>query len=211
MNLATEICKATMSYSEMRAIEQAASKRINEKQNRPLGFHYPVITNEGTELQVWIQRNTAFFQPINIEQYPFDKKTNSFTVRRGSRSRPREYFTINVRSMMDSDENHHFNKTRNDNVREHLILMPDEIEQECMKLLNDPVRKAMYAAHSGNLYDNLIAQGWDIPEGLDFTKFNWNGWILTSGPDGFGHACGTATRVDPIGKKISIYGWSSDD
>jgi len=38
-----------------------------------------------------------------------------------------------------------------------------------------------------------------------------NGWEMSREPDGYGHECGSAVRIDWNTKKLSTFGWSSDD
>ena len=52
-----------------------------------------------------------------------------------------------------------------------------------------------------------------IPPVEDLTKLtrSMGGWCVKSGPDGWGHQCGTNMEIDWANRTFALRGWSSDD
>jgi len=52
----------------------------------------------------------------------------------------------------------------------------------------------------------------DVPEVEEFALMkDLSGWSIKSGPDGYGHQCGSIRCIDYIKKRFFVRGWSSDD
>lgn len=209
---ATALVRATQGWDRLREIEQEARKQVVARQDRPKSFKYvvPVGPDNVVMLSVDVVYTHGQFQPV--EDFPYDKKTKTFTVKRGSRSAPRQFFALPYKELRDSAEYKAWQAKINAAVNELYTLEKEEVERICAGIITtDPALEPYLRVTEDTVVGFLAANGWTFPVDLPFKDFSWAGWILTSGPDGYGHQQGTAVAVDFTNKNIYVHGWSSDD
>lgn len=209
---ATTLIRATQGWDRLREIEQEARKQVVARQDRPKSFKYvvPVGPDNITYIPVDVVYSQGKYQPL--EDFPYDAKTKTFTIKRGSRAAPRLFFALPYQELRNSAQYKAWQEKINTAANDLYKLEKEEVESICAGIISaDPALEPYMRVTEDTVVGFLAANGWTFPADLPFKDFSWAGWILSSGPDGYGHQQGTAVAVDFANKNIYVHGWSSDD
>ena len=200
---------------------------INREVRKDMGKHtlarpqftINVTTNFGRNLDVVVTVNDTFYRSelFSFDCGKYNHKTNTVQVGRKRRNEDAEVFSISIDDLYNSEAYKKVKAEYNSRCDEIERNVRFEVERRCEVEFGNMIAKydasLVSLVHMSNeeIKNYFLDNGWEIEDGIDFSEFQFGGWILTSRPDGYGHHCGLAVNVDYVNKKINTYTWSSDD
>lgn len=177
-------------------------------------FYMPMQTSNGDTLQVRVDASQAFYSIFKLADFEYSKTHKNYTLSKGTRGQARTFIAMPLPGVIKrSTEFKDFvaeNKmwavarqtaierfTHDGMLEELLAAFPN-----CQEILDlkDEDARAYFESN-----------GWEVPTDINFANWRPCGWTMTQGPDGYGHQCGLAVKVDWAERKFGSYGWSSDD
>lgn len=187
-----------------------------------LCWYFLVYDNEGSEHAVLIDVNSVWSDDtlIAYPDFPYSKKHKSYTVRRGTRGRPRAYLCIDRKTLYDSPEYKEYIEARNklhtyDNARALIAA-----HEKCMELLRKElpdldfflyIDKKIQEGDFNTVRTAFLTAGFsNVPnvEELKNKMTRLGEYTLWSGRS-YGHTEGVNVRIDIVNREFIRYGWDS--
>lgn len=219
----SSILSGIIGYSEVYTRMNAINCEVRDemgKHNYPLPtFTITVTTNKGRTIDAEVIVNNTYFRSelFSFKEGKYIKNKNMVQLGRKPRNGEAEFFTITNDELYNSPEYQAVKKDYAAFVADLEVKIRAEVERRIVEEFTpkvadfDPSLVTLLDMNNEELKKFFVENGWEIDSRVDFTDFNFGGWIMSSMPDGYGHAKGEAVEVDYRNKKIYIYGYSSDD
>jgi hypothetical protein len=211
-----DLYRAYYGYHEGTAVMQAERARVFQEFDalKLDQIELKLTTSEGEEITAKVDCSRAVWSQYSLVDYPFSPSFKNYTIRKGTKSRKRVFVELPKPGVIKTlPEYQEWMKQKAEWADARLKAAHDAAQAKMIEQMaaEHPEFQEILDLKDEDVRGYLEAKGWNIPQGLSFENWRPCGWILTSGPDGFGHQCGSYADVDWANKTIQITGFSSDD